>query len=156
MIIIHRTVIDVVIGTVIVLTYQVDTNAGVKRDITEMELNHANSPMNASKALTTATERGLPVSTQTRASAANVTMVLKATGVHAMIKTNVIVESMIVKMTELGVRTPKVPSSAFAQQVSLEMEKIARISTSVQQALINVCSTQYVLIILVLTAAAVN
>ena len=36
------------------------------------------------------------------------------------------------------------------------MEKIARISTSVQQALINVCSTQYVLIILALTAADVK
>ena len=36
------------------------------------------------------------------------------------------------------------------------MEKIAGISTSVQQALINVCSTQYVLIILALTAADVK
>lgn len=47
-------------------------------------------------------------------------------------------------------------SSAFAKQVSLEMAKIVRISTSVQQAIINVCSTQYVLIMLVLTAADVN
>lgn len=85
------------------MTYQVDTNAGVKRDITEMELNHVSSLMNASKALTTATKRGLPVSTQKRASAANVTMALKATGVHVMILTNVIVEIMIVQMTELGV-----------------------------------------------------
>ena len=36
------------------------------------------------------------------------------------------------------------------------MARIARISTSVQQALTNVFSTQYVLIILVLTAADVK
>ena len=43
-------------------------------------------------------------------------------------------------------------SIAFAKQVSLEMANIARILTSVQRALINVQSTPYVLIILVLTA----
>ena len=62
-----------------------DTNVDVKRDITEMELNRANSPMNASKAFTTATKRGLPVLTRGRVSTAAVRMVLKATGVHVKI-----------------------------------------------------------------------
>lgn len=57
----------------------------VKRDITEMELNRANSPMNASKAFTTATKRWLPVLTRERVSTAAVRMVLKATGVHVKI-----------------------------------------------------------------------
>ena len=74
-----------VISTVNVLTYQVDTNAGVKRDITEMALNHVNSPMNASKSFTTATKRGLPVSTHKKASTASVRMALKATGVRVKI-----------------------------------------------------------------------
>lgn len=47
-------------------------------------------------------------------------------------------------------------SIAFAKQVSLEMANIARILTSVQRALINVQSTPYVLIILVLTAVNVK
>ena len=47
-------------------------------------------------------------------------------------------------------------SSAFAKQVLLEMANIARISTSVQQVVINVQSTPYVLIIWVLTAVTVK
>ena len=53
-----------------VLTYQEDTHADVKRDIMEMELNHVNSPMNASKVFTTATKRWLHVSTHKKASTA--------------------------------------------------------------------------------------
>ena len=68
-----------------VLTYQVHTNADVKRDITEMESNHVNSPMNASKVFTTATKRGLPVSTHKRATTVAVRMALKATGVRVKI-----------------------------------------------------------------------
>lgn len=68
-----------------------------------------------------------------------------------------IVESIIVqKLMAFCVRTPTAPSSAFAIQALLEMAKIARILTSVQQALINVRSTPYVLIILVRTAADVK
>ena len=54
------------------------------------------------------------------------------------------------------VRTLMAPSNAFAMQALVEMAKIARILTSVQQALINVRSTPYVLIILVLTAVNVE
>ena len=67
------------------LTYQADTNVDVKRDITEMELNRVNSPMSASKAFTTATKRGLSVSTQERVSTAAVRMAFKATAVHVKI-----------------------------------------------------------------------
>lgn len=80
----HRTEINVFIGTVNVWTYQVDTNAGVKKDISEMELNRVKSLMNANKVFTTATS-GLPVSTRERVSTAAVRMALKATGVHVMI-----------------------------------------------------------------------
>ena len=68
-----------------VLTYQVDTNVDVERDITEMELNRVNSPMNASKAFTTATKLGPLASTHKRVSNAAVRMALKATDVHAKI-----------------------------------------------------------------------
>ena len=122
-----------------VLTYQVDTNVDVKRDITEMVLNRVNSPMNASKAFTTVTKLGPPVSTHIRVSSAAVRMALKATGVHAKISTNVIVDSTIVRKLMAGcVLTLMAPSSVFAKQVLLELAKIAPISMSVQQALINV------------------
>ena len=57
----------------------------VKRDITEMELNRVNSLMNASKAFTTATKLGLPVSTHERVTNAAVRMALKATVDHVKI-----------------------------------------------------------------------
>ena len=81
----HRTKINAIIVTGNVLTYQVDMNVDVKRDITEMELNRANSPMNASKTFTTATKRGPIVSTHKRVSNAAVRKALKATGAHAKI-----------------------------------------------------------------------
>lgn len=81
----HRREINAVIGTVNVLTYQVDTNVDVKRDITVMELNRVNSPMNASKAFTAATKRAPPVSTHKRVMTAAVRMAMKATDVPAKI-----------------------------------------------------------------------
>ena len=134
-----------------------DTNVDVKRDITEMELNRVKSPMNASKAFTTVTKRGLPVLTRERVSIVAVRMVLKATGVHVQISMNVIVESIFVqKLIPFCVRTPMAPTSAFVNQVLLGMTNIAEISTSVQRALISVRSTPYVLIILVPTAVSVK
>ena len=68
-----------------------------------------------------------------------------------------VVESIIVQnLMAFCVRTPTAPSSVFAIQALLEMAKIARILTSVQQAVINVRSTPYVLILLARTTADVK